>query len=136
MIGALTIGMCGALAIGFSIAPEASYPALVPGLVAVSIGDGVMFTVMFIAAATGIPDRQQSIASAIASTGSGVGAAVGLAALVLIANAGTEGLVDRELRAATARGIAHAAYGIAAGILITLLVVIAFRSEKRTADPH
>ena len=59
MIGALAIGMGGALALGFAIGPEASYLALVPGLVAVSIGDGAMFTAIFIAAATGIPDRQR-----------------------------------------------------------------------------
>jgi MFS family permease len=129
MIGALTIGTGGALATGFTISPDTSYIALVPGLVAVSIGDGAMFTAMFIAAATGIPDRQQGVASGIVSTGTGIGAAVGLAALVLIANAGTGGLVGEQLRIATASGISHAAYGIAAGIGITLLIVLTFRGQ-------
>ena len=53
--------------------------ALIPGLIALSIGDGVVFTTMFIAAATGVTDRDQGIASGIVSTGSGIGAAVGLA---------------------------------------------------------
>ncbi|MPZ41756.1 MAG: MFS transporter, partial [Rhizobiales bacterium] len=133
MIGALAIGVAGALAIGFAIGPDASYLALVPGLVAVSIGDGAMFTAMFIAAAMGISDRQQGVASGIVSTGTGVGAAVGLAVLVLIANAGTGGLGGEELRIATARGISHAAYGIAGGIMITLLIVIASRGVKASS---
>jgi MFS family permease len=135
MIGALAIGMGGALAIGFTIGPNTAYLALVPGLVAVSIGDGTMFTAMFIAAATGIPDRQQGVASGIVSTGAGVGAAVGLAVLVLIANAGSDGLGGEELRIATARGISHAAYGIAGGIMITLLIVVTSRGRNEASDP-
>jgi MFS family permease len=134
MIGALAIGMGGALAIGFTIGPNAAYLALVPGLVAVSIGDGAMFTAIFIAAATGISDRQQGVASGIVSTGTGVGATVGLAVLVLIANAGTGGLGGEELRIATARGISHAAYGIAGGIMITLLIVVASRGRNEASD--
>ena len=132
MIGALAIGMGGALAIGFTIGPNAAYLALVPGLVAVSIGDGAMFTAIFIAAATGISDRQQGVASGIVSTGTGVGATVGLAVLVLIA--GTGGLGGEELRIATARGISHAAYGIAGGIMITLLIVVASRGRNEASD--
>jgi MFS family permease len=134
MIGALAIGMGGALAIGFTIDHEASYLALVPGLVAVSIGDGAMFTAMFIAAGMGIPDRQQGVASGIVSTGAGVGAAVGLAVLVLIANAGTGGLGGEELRIATAQGIARSAYAIAGGIGLALLIVVGFRTGEPAAE--
>src|SRR5215468_9164999 len=78
LIAALAIGAVGAVALGIAISPGGSYIELIPGLVTISIGDGVVFTTMFIAAATGIPDRDQGIASGVASTGSGVGAAVGL----------------------------------------------------------
>jgi MFS family permease len=135
MIGALAIGAAGALAVGFTIGAESSYLALAPGLVAVSIGDGAMFTAMFIAAATGVPDRQQGVASAIVSTGAGVGAVVGLAVLVLVANAGIDSLGREELRTATARGIANAVYGIAGGIMITLLIVIASRGRREAPHP-
>ena len=77
------------------MSPDGSYAALVPGLVALSIGDGVVFTTMFIAAGTGVADREQGIASGIASTSTSIGAAVGLAVLVLVANAGTDGLHGR-----------------------------------------
>jgi MFS family permease len=130
MIFALAIGAAGALAIALTLKPDTSFINLVPGLIAVSVGDGTMFTAMFIAAATGIPDRQQGVASGIVSTGSGVGAALGLAVLVLIANAVTEGLGGEALGNATARGISHATFAIGAGIVLTLLVVLTFRAPN------
>jgi MFS family permease len=130
MIGALAVGMCGALALGFAIDHQAWYLSLVPGLVAVSIGDGAMFTAMFIAGGTGVPDRQQGVASGIVSTGSGIGAAVGLAVLVLIANAGKGSLAGEELRVAAAEGIARSTFAIAGGIALTLLIVAGCSSSR------
>jgi MFS family permease len=129
MIGALAIGAVGALALGFTLESDVSFLTLVPGLIAISIGDGAMFTAVFIAAATGVSDGQQGVASGIVSTGQGVGAGVGLAALVLVANAATSGLGGEELRIATAQGIAHAAYAIAGGILLSLFIVVLFRGQ-------
>ena len=121
LAAALAIGALGAVALGLGISPNGTYIELIPGLMALSIGDGVVFTTMFIAAATGIPDRDQGIASGVASTGSGVGAAVGLALLVLIATAGLEDLSGERLRIATADGIRTAFFVVAGGIVLTLL---------------
>jgi len=129
MIGALMVGAVGALALGLTIAPDASMWTLAPGLVGVSVGDGVIFTAMFIAAATGVPDHRQGVASGIVSTASGIGAVVGLAVLVLIANAGTEGLTGEPLRIAAARGIARVAYAIAGGVVLMLFIVLGFRAQ-------
>jgi hypothetical protein len=90
----------------------------------VSIGDGVVFTSMFIAAAMGVTHREQGIASGIASTGAGIGAAVGLAILVLVANSGTQGLLGEGLRIATAEGISTAVFVVAGGILLTLVIAL------------
>ncbi|WP_407835989.1 MFS transporter [Streptomyces sp. DSM 116496] len=114
----------GAVALGLAISPNGKYIDLAPGLVALGIGDGVVFTAMFIAAATGISDRQQGIASGIASTGSGAGAAVGLAVLVLVATAGLDGLSGEQLRTATAGGIRTALFVVAGGIGLTFLVAL------------
>ncbi|MFI1279224.1 MFS transporter [Streptomyces sp. NPDC020858] len=124
LAAALAVGALGAVAIGFAISPDGTYIELVPGLVVLSIGDGVVFTAMFIAAATGVPDRQQGIASGIASTGSGAGAAVGLAVLVLVATAGLDGLSGEQLRIATADGIRTALFVVAGGIALTFLVAV------------
>lgn len=122
LVAGLAIGAVGAVALALTISPDGSYVELIPGMVALSIGDGVVFTTMFIAAATGVADREQGIASGIASTGSGVGAAVGLAILVLVATAGLDDLTGERLRIATADGISTTLFVVAGGILITLLV--------------
>jgi EmrB/QacA subfamily drug resistance transporter len=127
LVAALAIGALGALALGLAMSPNGSYAALIPGLILLSIGDGVVFTTMFIAAGTGVADREQGVASSIASTSSSVGAAVGLALLVLVANSGTDGLAGGALRTATADGLSAAVLVVAAGIAATALVALNLR---------
>ncbi|MGH3487678.1 MAG: MFS transporter [Actinopolymorphaceae bacterium] len=138
LVAALAIGTLGAVLLGLTISPNGSYVALIPGLVALSVGDGVVFTTMFIAAATGVPDRDQGIASGIASTGSGIGAAVGLALLVLVATSGLDGRTGAALRTATAEGISAALFAAAVGIALTLVVALTLRSDRpiRTPPPR
>ena len=122
MVGALVVGAFGAIALGRAMSLDGSYAVLIPGLIALSIGDGIVFTTMFIAAGTGVPDREQGIASGIASTASGIGAAIGLAVLVLVANAGIRGLTGEDLRAATAQGLSAAVLAVATGIAVMAIV--------------
>lgn len=124
LVVALAIGAMGSLALAIAISPDSNYSSLTPGLVAISIADGVVFTSMFIAAGRGVDDPDQGIASGIASTASGIGAAVGLALLVLIANAPTEGLAGEAFRAARAAGTRAAVLTIAGAILATLVFVL------------
>jgi MFS family permease len=131
LVAALAIGASGALALSLAIAPNGSYPALIPGLIMVSIGDGVVFTAMFIAAGTGVADEEQGVASGVASTSTSIGAAVGLALLVLVANAGTDGRMGDDLRTATADGISSALLVVAAGIMATAVVALNLRPEPR-----
>jgi hypothetical protein len=84
---------------------------------------------MFIAAGTGVDDREQGVASAIATTSMSVGAAVGLAVLVLVANSGTDGLVGEALRNATADGLSSAVLVVAGGIAATALVALNLRPD-------
>jgi EmrB/QacA subfamily drug resistance transporter len=135
LVAALAVGAVGAAAVGLAMSPDGSYAALIPGLIALSIGDGVVFTTMFIAAGTGVSDREQGVASGVASTSASVGAAVGLALLVLVANAGTDGLTGEPLRAATADGLSAAVLVVAAGIAATALVALNLRpGPRRSAD--
>jgi MFS family permease len=135
LLTALAVGGAGAVGLALAMTPDASYVALVPSLIAVSLGDGIVFTAMFIAASTGTPDHQQGVASGIASTGSGIGAVVGLALLVLIANHGTDGLVGVQLRDATAAGIRNAVYVIAGAILTTMVVAWQIRESPHRDVP-
>jgi EmrB/QacA subfamily drug resistance transporter len=131
LVTALAVGACGAVALGLAMSPDGSYVALVPGMIAMSIGDGIVFTTMFIAAGTGVSDREQGVASGIASTSTSIGAAVGLAVLVLVANAGTDGLAGEALQTATADGLATAVLVVAGGIAVTALVALNLRPAPR-----
>ena len=130
LVAALAVGALGALALGVAMSPNGSYAELIPGLILLSIGDGVVFTTMFIAAGTGVADREQGIASGIASTSTSVGAAVGLAVLVLVANSGTDGLTGEALRIATADGLSTAVLVVAAGIAAIALVALNLRPNS------
>jgi EmrB/QacA subfamily drug resistance transporter len=131
LVTALAVGACGAVALGLAMSPDGSYVALVPGMIAMSIGDGIVFTTMFIAAGTGVSDREQGVASGIASTSTSIGAAVGLAVLVLVANAGTDGRAGEALQTATADGLATAVLVVAGGIAVTALVALNLRPAPR-----
>jgi EmrB/QacA subfamily drug resistance transporter len=132
LVAALSIGAVGAFALGLAMSPDGSYVALIPGLILVSVADGVVFTTMFIAAGTGIADGEQGVAAGIVTTSTSVGAAVGLALLVLVANSGTDGLVGEALRSATAHGLRSAVLVVAGGIAGTALVALNLRPEPRT----
>jgi MFS family permease len=133
LAAALGVGAVGALALGLAMTEDGSYAALIPGLAGISIADGVVFTTMFIAASTGVADREQGVAASLASTGGGIGAAVGLALLVLVANAGTDGLQGEALRVATADGLSTAVLVVAAGIALTIAVALTIGSGQRPA---
>jgi EmrB/QacA subfamily drug resistance transporter len=132
LVAALAIGALGALALGLAMSPNGSYVTLVPGLVLLSVGDGVVFTTMFIAAGTGVADGEQGVAAGIASTSTSIGAAVGLALLVLVANSGTGGVAGEQLRIATADGLSAAVLVVAAGIAATALVALNLHADPRT----
>jgi MFS family permease len=134
LVTALGIGALGALALGLAMSPSGSYTTLIPGLVLLSIGDGVVFTAMFIAAGTGVADREQGVASGIASTSTSIGAAVGLALLVLVANAGTDGLTGEQLRVASADGLSTAVLVIAGGIAATALAAMSLRAAPSPGE--
>ena len=125
ILAALVVGAAGAALLATNLTAGAGYLGLLPGLLLVGIGDGTMFTAIFIAAATGVAPRQQGVASAIVSTGSGIGAAVGLALLVLLSDPGPRDLGGEALRIATADGIRSAVYAIAVAIVVTMLIVLA-----------
>jgi EmrB/QacA subfamily drug resistance transporter len=124
VVTALAIGAAGAIALALAISPDSTYRSLTPGLIAISIADGIVFTSMFIAAATGVDDTEQGVAAAIVSTGAGIGAAVGLAILVLVANSSSASLMGEELQAAKAAGTRIVVFAIAVGIVATLVLAL------------
>jgi MFS family permease len=58
LVAALAVGALGTVGLALAVSPDGTYVALIPGLIAVSVADGTVFTTMFIAAANGVRDRQ------------------------------------------------------------------------------
>jgi EmrB/QacA subfamily drug resistance transporter len=118
------IGVVGTVALAFGFDADAGYATLLPGLVVSGIGQGIVWTAMWIAAATGTAAHEQGVANGIASTSLNIGNAIGLAVFTAIADIGTGDATDAALHAATANGqflvVLLTAAGMIAGLLITL----------------
>ncbi|MBO9621556.1 MAG: MFS transporter [Sphingomonas sp.] len=124
LIAGLVIGAAGTLLIVPGAAVEGAYLHIVPGLIVSGIGQGIVWTGMWIAAATGVDHEEQGVASGMASTTLNVGNAIGLAILIAVANAATVGHSGEALKAATIVGMHTAFYLAAAGIGLSLLIVL------------
>ncbi len=109
------------LALGFDSAR--SFSVLLPGLILSGIAQGVVWTAMWIAAASGVAAREQGVASGMASTTLNIGNAVGLAVLVAVATADIADQQGDRLRADLADGAFTAVLLAAAGMVIGLLLV-------------
>jgi EmrB/QacA subfamily drug resistance transporter len=127
MTGSLVLAAAGTAWVALAMAADGSYAALVPGFLALGLGQGAGYTVMFGAATAGVAAHEQGIASGMASTAQQVGGAVGLAVLV-----GLAGLGERTSAAATADGIRTALLAATSGIVLTAVVALNFR--RRDTD--
>jgi EmrB/QacA subfamily drug resistance transporter len=119
------VGIIGTLALAPAAFVGAPYVYIVPGLVVSGIGQGIVWTAMWIAAASGVAHHEQGIASGIASTTLNVGNAIGIAVLVAFANRRISGLHGDALRDGLASGSQQAFYLAAAGLLLGMAVSLA-----------
>ena len=122
LVAGSLVGIAGTLAMAPAAYVGAGYALIVPGLVLSGIGQGIVWTAMWIAASSGVPHHEQGIASGMASTTLNVGNAIGLAVLVALANSGLSSLTGEPLRSGLARGAQQAFYLAAAGMALGLLV--------------
>jgi EmrB/QacA subfamily drug resistance transporter len=113
---------------------ETPYIMITPGLILSGIGQGIVWTGMWIAAASGVDRDEQGVASGMASTTLSVGNAIGLAVLIAIANFHTVSLKSLPRAAAIADGIRPAFWLAAAGILFSLLVAFGLPSKAKAID--
>ncbi|MDI2132940.1 MFS transporter [Yinghuangia seranimata] len=127
-------GALGTALTAAAVSADSGYWVLVPGLVVGGVGQGIVWTGMWIAAATGVAAEQQGVASGMASTAMQVGGAVGLAVFVAIANSGTGGLTGARLDDAVADGQRTALYLAAAGILLGALLSLVFRRANAAGE--
>jgi EmrB/QacA subfamily drug resistance transporter len=124
---ALAAGMFGyavglaALVAGMSVG--GSYWAVLPGVALYGFGGGLAFTAVFVAASSGVAPSQQGVASALASTSLQMGASVGLALILIIANSG----------GAVMDGLRTAGWVAAGATLLGGLLALTFRSHQAPA---
>lgn len=131
LIVGFAIGIVGILALAPAFYVGASYMYIIPGLVVSGIGQGIVWTAMWIAAASGVAHQEQGIASGMASTTLNVGNAIGIAVLVAFANQGLGGLQGNALRDGIASGSQHALFLTTAGLVLGLLVSLALPGKKK-----
>ncbi|WP_433172811.1 MFS transporter [Actinoallomurus sp. CA-150999] len=129
IITGLLVGAAGMAVLASAMSPTGGYPILLPGVVLLSLGQGIAWTAMFVAATSGIDARHQGIASAMASTTQQIGSAVGLAVLVAVANSG----VHLTTGPALVPGLRTA--GFTAAALTVLGVAIALTLRRPAITP-
>jgi MFS family permease len=127
LAGGLAVGAVGTAALALGMTPDGSYLALLPGIVVMGVGQGVTWTAMWIASASGVVHAEQGVASGMASTTQQVGGAVGLAVLIAVAGAGLDGKAGEALRVATSDGLRTATLVAAAGTLLGALVALGLK---------
>lgn len=134
LVTGFVIGVVGTAVLALGFDADAGYASLLAGLIVSGIGQGIVWTAMWIAAATGVAADEQGIANGMASTTLNIGNAIGLAVLTAIAAAGTHGLNGHALRVKTADGGFVAVLLAAAGMVVGLLLTFTLPSHKtRTA---
>lgn len=126
LVVGLALGIAGLLLVAFNLSADGSYATrLLPGFLLDGLGQGISWTLMWIAATSGIDARDRGIASGMASTAQQVGAALGLALLVGIATPGPQGAGVSALASidAITGGLRSALF--AASLLATLAALVA-----------
>lgn len=135
LISGCVIGIVGTLLMMSGASVTATYKTILPGLVVSGLGQGIVWTAMWIAAATGINHSEQGIASGMASTTMNVGNAIGLALLIAIASFMTK-TAGPQYNAALLAGEAWYAFLFAsAGMVIALLLSITLLGKNQTKMP-
>ena len=110
------VGTGGAAALLANVPTHASYAAdLLPGLVALGVGVGMVFAPVSVTSMAGIPESHAGLASGFLMTGHEVGAALGVAVLSAAANAGGSLTDPAQVVDAFSRGMLVA--GVAAAVL-------------------
>lgn len=132
----LIVGAIGTAMLAIGISADGGYGAVVPGLVVSGIGQGITWTGMWIAAASGVDGHEQGIASGMASTTQQIGGAVGLAILIAIANSHVDGQTGDDLRTAMADGTQIAVFVAAVGIVLGALVALTLPGRTSSLSPE
>ncbi|MEV0390767.1 MFS transporter [Nonomuraea sp. NPDC050643] len=121
-------GAAGTALVAFGVSADGSYANVLPGIVIMGLGQGLTWTGMWIAAASGVAGHEQGVASGLSSTALQVGSALGLAVLV------AAGGLGEASGTALATGLRTAVFLAAAGMLLGTAIALTF-ARRRVAQP-
>ncbi|MEG2803921.1 MFS transporter [Stenotrophomonas sp.] len=130
----MAAGAVGIAAVAVALPHGSTYWALLPGIMVLSIGQGMTWTAMWIVAGQGVPAAQQGVASGMAATAQQIGGALGLAVLVMLANAGRDAQAAGG-SAEALQGLVNAQYGAALFALLGVGVALWLRPQQDEAAP-
>ncbi|MEV4181536.1 MFS transporter [Streptosporangium canum] len=130
LLTGIVTGAAGTALLATGMSAGGSYWNVLPGIVVMGFGQGLTWTGMWIAAASGVAAGEQGVASGMASTALQVGTALGLAVLVAVAARDTTGLAGEALRGETTGGLRVAIYVAAVGILLSAFLALTFRRRE------
>ncbi len=140
LLAGWTAGLLGMVWTAAVLPMAGNYWWLVPGFVVMSIGQGMSWTGMWVLVGEGIAPAQQGVASGVAATAQQVGAALGLAVLVMLAAAPLAQLPAGATAAAThqanAWGLQYAEWGAAAMALLALMVAWRMGRTRALSQGH
>lgn len=128
LMGGWAAGLAGLVWTAAVLPLAGNYWWLVPGFIVMSIGQGASWTGMWVLVGEGIAPQHQGVASGVAATAQQVGAALGLAVLVMVAAVpvaqvqATGSASAQALQQANALGLQNAEWGTALIALVALLV--------------
>ncbi|MFC7647284.1 MFS transporter [Streptosporangium lutulentum] len=134
LLTGIVTGAAGTALLAAGMTTGGSYWSVLPGIVVLGLGQGLTWTGMWIAAASGVAPEEQGVASGMASTALQVGTALGLAVLIAIATGDVAGLTGEALRGEVAGGLRAAVFVAAAGILLSALIALTFKRRRAEAE--
>jgi EmrB/QacA subfamily drug resistance transporter len=118
--GGLVIAAIGAMLMSTASSPASYATNLLPGLLVLGLGAGVVFVAVSASAMAGIPAQHSGMASGFLMTGHEVGAALGVAILSAVASSAGALTTVEGAAAAFSRGFLGAA-ALAAGVAVVAL---------------
>ncbi|GAA4165663.1 MFS transporter [Phytohabitans flavus] len=140
MRNALFVGVLGAglamAAVAAGMSADGSYWRLLPGIVLLGLCGGLVYPMVFLASGTDVAPGEQGVAAALVSTSQQIGGAVGLAALVAVANAGIDVGAGAAPAADLVAGLRTAGW-VAAVVTVAgaFLILLLKRADQREPQP-
>ncbi|WP_281170140.1 MFS transporter [Paenibacillus pinihumi] len=134
VVGTIATGM-GLGTVGFLLLTQLSATGsawgFIPGTIIIGIGQGFVFTAMFIAGSTGVNSKEQGVASALITTGQQIGGVIGLAVIMAMISSGSGSNVSLEVMSPSELNQSIQTAFVVTAIVTLLGILVAFVMLKK-----